>query len=367
MNTVSVNLPNHAYDIHIGSKLLAQAGGMVARLPLHRKIAIVADEAVAPKYAPVLMESLKASGFEPVLKTMPGGEKTKCLATVEPLLSWLANERIERTSALIALGGGVIGDLTGFLAGIYLRGIPFIQIPTTLLAMVDSSVGGKTGVDLPEGKNLVGVFHQPSLVLADMDTLQTLPEREIHAGMAEIIKTGIIADAALFNAVAKGNPTDLAPIIRRCVELKAQIVMEDERETSGRRALLNFGHTLGHAIENASGYGSLLHGEAVAIGMRAAAHLSHRVAGLSQSEVECIESVLAANHLPLRAPGLSWKKIGETMARDKKVQAGKNRWVLTPRIGQAILQKDIPADAIEASIRICLDDSPTGIKKSKRA
>jgi 3-dehydroquinate synthetase len=232
--------------------------------------------------------------------------------------------------------------------------VNFFQVPTTLLAMVDSSVGGKTGVNLPEGKDLVGCFYQPRLVLADLDALATLPRRELAAGMAEVIKYGVIADAALFLQVASGRPRQWGATVKRCVEIKAEVVGSDERETTGRRAALNFGHTLGHAVEQAAGYGELLHGEAVAIGMRAAAHLSRMKVGLSSKEVEAIESAIVANELPLQAKGLDPERIKRAMAQDKKVKAGQIRWVLTPRIGETVLVNDVTEAEVNTLIDLSL-------------
>jgi 3-dehydroquinate synthase len=347
METVSVNTSQGTYPVQIGRGLLSQTGKALKSLGFRPSLAIIADAQVAGTYGEEVLASLRASGFEPALVGVTGGERAKNLAEVGPLLSFLAQKRMERDSAVIALGGGVIGDLTGFVASIYLRGVPFVQIPTTLLAMVDSSVGGKTGVNLPEGKNLVGCFYQPRLVVADLDTLKTLPSREIAAGMAEVIKYGVIADPGLLLQVKSGLPRDWSTIVKRCVEIKAEIVTADERETTGRRAWLNFGHTLGHAIEAAAGYGELLHGEAVAIGLRAAAHLSRVKLGLSSEEVTQIESALVANHLPLEARGVDRERVRRALGQDKKIQAGVNRWVLVPRIGEAVLRTDVSASDVE--------------------
>lgn len=348
--TVSVNTPSGQYEVHIGSGLLKTIGAKLTELGLGKKIAVIADQAVSALYSPALLESLREAGFTTSLTEVASGEPSKDIAVYAKVLSYLAQQRLDRQSTVIALGGGVIGDLTGFVAASYLRGVNFVQVPTTLLAMVDSSVGGKTGINLPEGKNLVGAFYQPRLVLADVDTLLSLPQRELSGGMAEIIKHGIIADPELFQQVASGvtgSPEKLASIIQRNVEIKAAVVSQDERETSGKRALLNFGHTIGHAIEAAAGYGSLHHGEAVSIGIRAAAHLSHAVLKLPMTEVRRIEAALAANKLPLHFAGSSHEKLAEIMGRDKKVKAGKINWVLTPRIGEAIVIKDVPPDAVD--------------------
>lgn len=354
MEEVIVRVGQTSYPVCIGSNLLEQAGHHLSKLKLGKKVAVIADASIAETHGEKLMKSLRASGFTASIVGVASGERSKDLSQVTPLLSFLAQNHLDRTCPVVALGGGVIGDLAGFVAAIYLRGVPLIQIPTTLLSMVDSSVGGKTGVNLPEGKNLVGSFYQPELVLADLDTLSTLPEREQRAGMAEIIKYGVIADASLFLKVAQGRPRSMVDIIRRSVEIKAEIVAADERETTGRRALLNFGHTLGHAIEQAAGYGELRHGEAVAIGMRAAAHLSHIKLGLSLKEVHQIENAIAANHLPLDAKGLDLARVRRALGQDKKVRSGVIRWVLTPQIGEAVLSSDVSESEIESIIELCL-------------
>jgi 3-dehydroquinate synthase len=264
-----------------------------------------------------------------------------------------------RSGIVIAIGGGVIGDLAGFVAATYLRGINFVQVPTTLLAMVDSSVGGKTGVNLPEGKNLVGAFHQPKLVVADLDTLATLPAKEFSAGMAEVIKYGAIKDKALFDRVAKGvkpGDADLDEIIEKCVAIKARIVENDEFETKGERALLNFGHTIGHAIEKATGYKQYLHGEAISLGMRAAAWLSVWQAGLPEAGARRIEAALTANALPLvLKPEVDRAAILAALGNDKKVAAdGKNRWVLLKSLGEATSGHELPAELVEKAVKVIL-------------
>jgi 3-dehydroquinate synthase len=256
---------------------------------------------------------------------------------------------------ILAIGGGVIGDLAGFVAATYLRGIAFVQIPTTLLAMVDSSVGGKTGVNLPEGKNLVGAFHQPKLVVADLDTLATLPAREFAAGMAEVIKYGAIRDAALFGRVARGvrpDDADLDEIVEKCVAIKARIVERDEFETKGERAVLNFGHTIGHAIEKATNYTTYLHGEAISLGMRAAAWLSRRVTGLSQEAARDLDVALIANQLPVvLKPEVESQAILGALGNDKKVAAdGGNRWVLLTEIGKAESGRVVPPEFVAQAV-----------------
>lgn len=351
---VPVNTPGGNYEVRIGNNLIKNAGAMLASLKLGKKITVISDENVTPLYSPVLLESLREGGFITSLCEVPAGEASKDISIFGDVLSYLAQQRLDRQSTLIALGGGVVGDLTGFVAASYLRGVNFIQMPTSLLAMVDSSVGGKTGVNLPEGKNLVGAFYQPRLVLADIGSLTTLPPRELHAGMAEVIKHGLIRDAALFERVALGLPTlaEWESVVQRNVEIKASVVNADERETTGLRAMLNFGHTVGHAIEAVAGYGNLLHGEAIAVGMRAAAHLSHLVLGLPLKDVHRIEAAIAANHLPLHFDGGSHEQLIEVMSRDKKVKAGSINWVLLPKIGEAKVTNDVPDEAVTKVLEI---------------
>ncbi len=320
-------------------------------------VAFIGDENLKQKAYDVYAESVMTYAIvRHAFYWVPGGEPSKSLVQYDAILRWLAAEKFTRNDVLIALGGGVIGDLAGFVAATYLRGIALVQVPTTLLAMVDSSVGGKTGVNLPEGKNLVGAFHQPKLVVADLDTLATLPAREFAAGMAEVIKYGAIRDAALFERVEKGvKPTDadLDEIVEKCVAIKARIVERDEFETKGERALLNFGHTIGHAIEKAGEYKAYLHGEAISLGMRAAAWLSRRVTGLSQEAARDIDLALLNNNLPVvLKPEIDSQAILAALGNDKKVAAdGGNRWVLLPELGQAesgmIVSPELVAQAVE--------------------
>ena len=344
MHTVSVQLGNRSYAIKVAPGLLKQLGGECARLKLGDRCAIITDTNVGRKFAKPVYESLLKAGFEPVLITVPAGEKAKSLKSVQSCYDQLAAHRLERKSFIVALGGGVVGDLAGFVAATYLRGIPFVQIPTTLLAQVDSSVGGKTGVNLRAGKNLVGAFYQPRLVLCDLDTLKTLPEREFRAGLAEVVKYGIIFDAKLFAQLERDLPKILkrdqkilAPIIARCCEIKAEVVAQDETE-NGLRAILNFGHTIGHAIENSSGYGKYLHGEAIAIGQVAAAKLSHKILGLASDDIARIEKLFVRAGLPVRIKlnSAQRKKLFTAMKLDKKVSAGEIKFVLVEKIGKVV-------------------------------
>ena len=337
----------------IGRGLLNRIGELMSQRGMKRTAALITDRNIEPITKSKTWEGLYSNGWD--FLTTDSGEQSKSPGEVAKLLSALAKIRLPRSGTVIALGGGVIGDLAGFVAATYLRGINFVQVPTTLLAMVDSSVGGKTGVNLPEGKNLVGAFHQPKLVVADLDTLKTLPPCEFAAGMAEVIKYGAIRDKALFDRVAKGvkyDDADLDEIIEKCVSIKARIVENDEFETKGERALLNFGHTIGHAIEKATGYNTYLHGEAISLGMRAAAWLSVWQAGLSEAEARRIESALAASQLPLTLKSdVNRTTILAALGNDKKVAAdGKNRWVLLKRIGEASSGHELPEELVEKAV-----------------
>src|SRR5580658_10825870 len=342
MRTVNVSLGSRSYPIFIGGRILGDVGARCAQLQLGRRCVIISDHNVAPLYAAKAAASLRKAGFESLLATVPAGETSKSLRVFQTCCDLLAGHRLERKSFIVALGGGVIGDLAGFVAATYLRGIAFVQAPTSLLAQVDSSVGGKVGVNLAAGKNLVGAFHQPRLVLCDLAALRTLPLREFRAGLAEVIKYGIICDPALFARLERDlplllrrNPKVLAEVVGRCCEIKADIVRQDETETS-LRAILNFGHTIGHAIEAVAGYGKYLHGEAISIGQVAAARLSVRSTGLPSEDAARIQRWLARAGLPV-AITLSPRRqtaLIEAMRLDKKVSDGQIRFVLARRLGQ---------------------------------
>jgi 3-dehydroquinate synthase len=358
VRAVSVQLGDRSYAIKIAPRLLDQLGHECARLKLGGRCAIVTDTNVGKRFAKPAYESLVKAGFEPILITIPAGETAKNFKCVQTCCDQLAAQRLERKSFIVALGGGVVGDLAGFVAAIYLRGIPFVQIPTTLLAQVDSSVGGKTGVNLRAGKNLVGAFYQPRLVLCDLDTLKTLPEREFRAGLAEVIKYGIIFDAKLFAQLERDLPKILqrdekilAPIIARCCEIKAEVVSKDETE-SGLRAILNFGHTIGHAIENSSGYGKFLHGEAISIGQVLAAKMSQKILGLLQNEVERIENLFSRAGLPtqIKLNPAQRKKLFAAMKLDKKVSNGEIKFVLAQKIGKVVWNQRVPEKLIEQAL-----------------
>jgi len=349
---VPVALGERSYIIHIGSGLLSQAGALMAPLLAQPRVLIVSDEDVAPHHLPDLTKSLKSAGIHHDTVLLPPGEGSKSFAGFESLINQLLALKPDRKTTLIALGGGVIGDLCGFAASVLLRGVDFIQIPTTLLAQVDSSVGGKTGINAPAGKNLIGSFHQPVSVLIDTDTLATLPEREMKAGYAEIVKYGALGDAVFFDwleahgaQVLARQPAALAQAIETSCRAKAAIVAADERE-EGKRALLNFGHTFGHALEAETGFSDqLLHGEAVAIGMVMAARLSQHL-GLCEAAVEQrLAAHLQAVGLPTRPhdirPAWDIDAICRHFYGDKKTEGGKLNFVVLNGIGEALVRKGV--------------------------
>jgi 3-dehydroquinate synthase len=355
VESLTVNLGDRSYPIHFGKDVAAAVRTQIDALAAAgRKVVVVTDRNLARSQADALHAMF---GAQPTLVLEPG-EETKSLSQLGRVLDFLAEHRVDRGGALFAAGGGVIGDLAGFAAASYLRGIAFYQVPTTLLSMVDSSVGGKTGINLKAGKNLVGAFHQPRGVFIGTGLLGTLPPREFAAGMAEVIKTGLLGDAALF-ARLEAKPltvasAELGEVVRCCCALKAGVVEADEHETAkdGGRALLNLGHTFGHAIEQVTGYGNYLHGEAVAIGLAAAARLSQKLGYIGAAEVARIEAALVAHSLPvrLRAP-LPLAPLMAAMARDKKVRAGALRFVVLKSLGLAATQGDIDPALAEASFR----------------
>ena len=351
-DTLTVHLAERSYPIRFAADLRRElAGELKALRQAGRPVALVTDAHVAAGQ-PRVLRTLAAGA--PLL-VLPPGERAKSLRSLERVLDFLAAERLDRSAVLVAVGGGVIGDLGGFAAATYLRGIDYLQVPTTLLAMVDSSVGGKTGVNLAAGKNLVGAFHQPRGVFIATDFLATLPPREFAAGMAEVIKSGLLGDAALFARLERSPLTpasdDLAGVIRRCCALKARIVEADEceRAPAGGRALLNLGHTFGHAIEQATGYRRYRHGEAVAIGLAAAARLSQALGLLEAAAVARIDSVLQAHALPARLPTrLRIAALMAAMARDKKARAGRPRFVVLERPGAAVTREGVGPELVAA-------------------
>jgi len=355
MQTLSVALGDRSYPIHVGRGLL-ERGDLVVPHLTQKRVAVVSNETVAPLYLARFIQALKRGGVEAFSIVIPDGEQFKNWDTLNTIFDQLLTARSDRGTTLIALGGGVVGDITGFAAATYQRGVPYVQVPTTLLAQVDSSVGGKTAVNHPRGKNMIGAFYQPRLVLSDMDTLSTLPDRELKAGLAEVIKYGLIRDAEFFGwlethidrLVAK-DAEALSRAVVRCCEIKASVVQNDERE-EGERALLNFGHTFGHAIETGMGYGAWLHGEAVAAGMAMACDLSARLGLISASDVERISAVLARAGLPTAVRGLSAERFRSLMSVDKKAQAGRLRFILLNGIGSASLRADVPPEELDRTL-----------------
>jgi 3-dehydroquinate synthase len=345
MINLSVELGNRSYPIKIGSGILNRSGVLDEYID-HRDVLIVTNEVLAPMYLKPLAALIDSARVESLI--LPDGEANKTLATLEQIFDALAAHRFGRDCVLVALGGGVIGDICGFAAAAWHRGVDFIQVPTTLLAQVDSSVGGKTAVNHASGKNLIGAFHQPICVLSDMDTLSTLPDRELAAGLAEVVKYGLLGDAELFAwlerehaAVLRREAGHLQHIVRRSCEIKAQVVAADERER-GQRALLNLGHTFGHAIERCAGYGEWLHGEAVAAGMCMAAEFSHRLGWLSEADVNRIRQLLTRLNLPVDPPQIEPGEFIDAMSQDKKVIARQIRLVLLKSIGEAAVVADYP-------------------------
>jgi 3-dehydroquinate synthase len=353
MESLSVALGSRSYPIHIGADLLARAdlyrpylGGGSA--------AIVTNEIVAPLYLSRVREGLQGARITEII--VPDGEQAKGWETLEKIVDALLAARLGRDGLIVALGGGVVGDLAGFAAAVYQRGIAFVQVPTTLLAQVDSSVGGKTAINHARGKNMIGAFHQPRAVIADVATLDTLPSRELRAGLAEVIKHGLALDLEFtrwleqnIDKLVSRERAALSYAIRRCCELKAGIVAADERE-SGARALLNFGHTFGHAIESGTGYGAWLHGEAISAGMVMASELSSRIGNIQKSDVARVRALLGRAGLPVAGPALPVERMLELMAVDKKAAKGKTRFIVLEAIGRAALRGDLDEAAVREAI-----------------
>jgi 3-dehydroquinate synthase len=355
MENIRVELGARAYPIYIGKGILADeslyAGHLVAG-----RAAIVTNAVVAPLYLERVRRALTVGGARTIDIVVEDGEQAKDWRTLERVFDALLGARCDRQTVIVALGGGVIGDLAGFAAAVYQRGVPFIQVPTTLLAQVDSSVGGKTAINHPRGKNMIGAFHQPLAVISDVATLDTLPDRELRAGLAEVIKHGLALDARFtewlemnIERLLARDPAALTHAVRRSCELKAEVVAVDERE-SGRRALLNFGHTFGHAIETGLGYGSWLHGEAVAAGMVMAVELSARSGTIGQAEVDRVRALIARAGLPVAGPDLTPDRYLELMAVDKKAAGGRVRFVVLEAIGRSTLRADLDDRHVRAAI-----------------
>ena len=354
--TLQVSLGDRSYPIFIGASLLTDVANLVPFLP-SKRVALVTNETLYPLYGEALAGALRAHAIEVLPICMADGERFKDWPALNQIFDALLEHACDRNTTLIALGGGVIGDIAGFAAATYQRGIPFIQIPTTLLAQVDSSVGGKTAINHARGKNMIGAFYQPLLVLADTNTLTTLPDREYRSGLAEVIKYGIGLDAAFFDwlvrnisALNRRDPVALAYAIKRSCEIKAQVVAADERETAreGGRALLNLGHTFGHAIETALGYGVWLHGEAVACGIVLAAQLSHQLGILDAASLRMAVSLIESAGLPITMPRIATDVMLDHMGRDKKNEGGNIRLILLRHVGTSVVDATVSAQRIRA-------------------
>ena len=358
METVHVGLGDRAYDIHIGPGLIQQAGALISQISDRKRMMIVTEENVAPLHLKTLQDGLAAAGIVSEALVLPAGESTKSWPHFERTVEWLLAQKVERKDLVIAFGGGVIGDLTGFAAAVLRRGVGFVQIPTSLLAQVDSSVGGKTGINAPQGKNLIGAFHQPSLVLADIDVLGTMTPRDFLSGYGEVVKYGLLGDADFFDwleeqgpKLAAGDEAARIAAVKRSCEMKADIVMRDETE-QGDRALLNLGHTFCHALEAATGYSDrLLHGEGVAIGCALAFELSSRMGLCSQEDPSRVRAHLRdmgmktdLADIPGELPDAD--ALLDLMAQDKKVVDGQLRFILARGIGEAFVTSDVPRDAV---------------------
>jgi len=353
MEKISVPLGQRSYEIRIEAGSLGRVGSAVEGLRFGRRGIIISDPQVKRLYGAAVSKSLRDSGFTIETLTIPAGEENKTLETVARLYHEMLSSGLDRKSFVVALGGGLVGDVAGFAAATYMRGIPFVQVPTTLLAQVDASVGGKVGVNLPEGKNLVGAFHQPSLVFIDPDVLKTLPAREQRSGFAEVVKYGVIRDADFFSYLEEHyedvlllKPSAIEKAIATCCRIKAEVVAADEREESGLRATLNFGHTIAHSLEALSAYETYLHGEAVSIGMDCAAEISSRLGLLSRSDADRVVSLLKNSGLPVAFSGLDVEQLLARTRFDKKVLGDKIRFVLAKKIGEVFLSDTVPLDLV---------------------
>jgi 3-dehydroquinate synthase len=361
MPIVHVDLAERSYDVIVEAGILSQAGDFIAKAGLAgRRAAIISDETVARLHSGSLLAALESAGFKTSLHTVTAGEASKSMSHVETLCREMIRAGHDRKSFVIALGGGVVGDLAGFVAAVFYRGLPYVQIPTTIVSQVDSSVGGKTGVNATEGKNLIGAFHQPRLVLVDPETLRTLPDREFHEGFAEAIKHAAIRDAAMLDDLAALDPAGRevpADLIARNIAIKARVVEADEHETLGIRALLNFGHTIGHGIEASVPYGKLLHGEAISLGMRAALFLSGKKCGLSEVTISKIIRLLDMYQLPLVLPeSITTEMVMEKLATDKKFAAGAIRFVVLDGPGSAKVTDAVDLADLREAIEVLRSD-----------
>ncbi len=357
VSSTAVSLGKRRYRVLIGEGLLKQLGALVRHHLSRKTCAIISDNNIARFLAERTQEGLKSAGSRPTLITIPAGEKSKTLEQAGAICDRMIAAGLDRQSFVIGLGGGMVGDISGFVAAIYHRGIPHVQVPTTLLAMVDSSIGGKTGVNTRDGKNLIGAVHHPLLVIDDLDVLKTLPRREFNQGFAEIIKHAIIADAKMFRTLQSrqaGEAPALQALVKRNIEIKikSRIVAKDERDRTGERALLNFGHTVGHAIERAGDYRKFLHGEALSLGIVAACAISIRRAGLAPDQRDAIVDLLRQFELPTTLPkNFPREKVFDALKFDKKFEGGKVRFVVTPRVGAAHLANDVTLDDIREAVK----------------
>jgi 3-dehydroquinate synthase len=351
---VEIRSTAYCYRVLVGSGLIKELGKCVRKVLTGKRCVVVTDNIISPLFANRVQRSLISAGFRPTLITIPAGEKSKTLEQASTICGEMTAAGLDRQSFVIGLGGGVVGDISGFVAAIYHRGIPHVQIPTTLLAMVDSSIGGKTGVNTNDGKNLLGIIHQPSLVIDDVDVLKTLPRREFNQGFAEIIKHAIIADAKMFKTLQPWKASEavaLQSLIKRNIKIKAAVVARDERDRSGERAILNFGHTVGHAIERAGNYRKFLHGEALSLGIVAACAVSINRAGLPPRQRDAVIDLLRRFELPTCLPkNFPRNKIVSAVKFDKKFKGGRTHFVVTPRIGAAYLTTDVMLDDIREAV-----------------
>jgi 3-dehydroquinate synthase len=358
-SVITVELPQRFYEVAVVSGGLDQLGNWMQPLKLGQKVLLVSNPSIFRRYGERAIASLQQSGFEVAQHTIPPGERYKTLSSIQKIYDTALANRLERSSTLVALGGGVVGDMAGFAAATWLRGINFVQVPTSLLAMVDASIGGKTGVNHPQSKNLIGAFHQPRLVLIDPQVLNTLPAREFRAGMAEVIKYGIIWDAQLFEQLEQASRLDqryldpelLQTILTRSCEAKAHVVSKDEKE-AGLRAILNYGHTIGHAVESLTGYRLVNHGEAVAIGMVAAGQIAVKLGLWTQEESDRQHALIQKTGLPTQIPAeLDVEAIAATLQTDKKVEAGRVRFVLPTQIGTVKVTDQVPSEIVQQVLR----------------
>ncbi len=347
-----------SYPVLAGWGLLEQLGDRLLELGIKSPAYIITDENVMRPYGRAAQLSLQRRGIAAHCFIIPPGEPSKNFQLAQAIYQWLVELKAERGQAIIAVGGGVVGDLAGFVAATFLRGVPFVQVPTSMAAMVDASIGGKVAVNLPQGKNLVGAFYQPQAVVADVQVLSTLGKRELAEGWAEAIKHGLILDAGLVDifeehaeALMEVEPEISTQVIRRSMAIKADVVGQDERETLGVRILLNYGHTIGHALESSTEYGRFMHGEGVSIGMMGAAQMGQRMGMISQELVDRQRRLLERFSLPIRAPGVPLDAIRQAMSLDKKTEGGANRWVMLEGVGRATVRRDVPADLVEETLQ----------------